>query len=368
MPNKIYSIADARRHAKWRMPKIIFDYVDGAAGSEIANANNCERLDALKLLPRVLRKVEHCSLQTTLFGKQYALPFGIAPMGMCNLIWPGSDRLLATAAAQTNIPLAVSTMASSSLQQVAKWAGGNAWFQLYIGQSIELGFQMVTRAEQAGYETLILTVDVPMLAPRLRDLNNGFKAPLEIGAKQLIDFALHPEWSIRSLLAGVPQLANFGTGDFERDVLRGLVDWDFLDQLRQRWKGNLIVKGVLSTDDAVRIKAAGVDAIYVSNHGGRQLDSAPAAIDQLPLIRAAVGADLPLIFDSGIRNGEGVVKALARGANFVMAGRAVLYGLGGGGEQGLEQVIARLQNEIRLGMAQLGLTAINAIDNAVLAV
>ena len=367
MPRTIYSVVDARRYAKSRMPKIVFDYVDGAAGSEMANANNCDRLDQLKLQPRVLRNVDNRSLHTTLFGTQYDLPFGIAPMGMCNLTWPQSDLYLATAARKRNMPMALSTMSSSSLEQVADWAGDNAWFQLYIGQSIELGFKMVDRAEAAGYQTLILTVDVPMVAPRVRDLKNGFKSPLKIGPRQFVDFAIHPEWSIRSLLSGVPQLANFDKGGFDRDAMRGLVDWDFLDRLRQRWKGNLIVKGVLSVEDALRIKQAGADAIYISNHGGRQLNSAPASIDQLPLIRNALGDDFTLLFDSGIRNGEGIVKALALGANYVMAGRALLYGLGGGGEEGLSQVIDLLQNEISLAMAQLGLTSIDEIDNSVLA-
>jgi L-lactate dehydrogenase (cytochrome) len=177
---------------------------------------------------------------------------------------------------------------------------------------------------------------------------------------------MHPEWSIKSLIAGVPSLANFTPGSFDRDAKRGLADWGFLDQLRDTWRGRLIVKGVLSTADAVRIKSAGVDAIYVSNHGGRQLDSAPAAIDQLPLIRQSVGPDFPLLFDSGIRDGEGVIKALAMGADFVMLGRALLYGLGAGGEAGLSKIIHLISNEISLAMAQLGCSDVAKINQELL--
>jgi len=366
MSRSIHCVADARRFAKRRMPRIIFDYVDGAAGIEYANALNSKRLQEVRLQPRVLVNSNQRNLTKSFFAKEWGLPFGIAPMGMCNLTWPNADRLLADAARRFNIPMAQSTMASSTIEQIASWAGDQGWFQLYVGQSNDQAFELVSRAESAGFETMILTVDVPQVAPRVRDLRNGFKSPLKIGPKQFLDFALHPEWSIRSLLAGVPSPANFAPGTFDRDAKRGLADWAFLDRLRDRWQGRLIVKGVMSTEDALRIKGAGADAIYVSNHGGRQLDSAPAAIDQLPLIRQSVGADFPLIFDSGIRDGEGVIKALAMGADFVMIGRALLYGLGAGGEDGLRQIIELISNEISLAMAQLGCSDVAKINQDIL--
>ena len=370
MSKKLFSVADARAAAKWRMPKIIFDFVDGAAGSEFSCEQNCSMLDRVRLLPRVLVNVENRRLGKSLFGREWDLPFGIAPMGMCNLTWPGADKMLAAAAVKYGIPVCLSTMASSNIENIGQQAGENAWFQLYVGQSEEIGFDLVRRAEEAGYDTLILTVDLPIIADRPREQRNGFQSPIKIGPKQFFDFAIHPQWSIRTLLTGVPVLANnlqSSSGEkFVRNEGRGKVDWGFLDRLRQRWKGKLVVKGVLSAEDAVRIRDANVDAVYVSNHGGRQLDSAPAAIAMLPGIRAAVGADYPIIFDSGVRNGEAVIKALALGADFVMLGRPFLYGIGAAGEQGLETVIELLIKQIDMTLAQLARPDINDIDASVI--
>ncbi len=370
MNNKIFSIADARIAARRRMPRIMFDYVDGAAGSEYACVQNITRLDQLRLQPRVLVNTENRNLGKTLLDKLWHLPFGIAPMGMCDLTWPGADKCLATAAVKYNIPLALSTMASSSIEDTFQRAGSNAWFQLYVGQSEQVGFDMVDRAAKAGYDTLILTVDVPFVAPRPREQRNGFQVPFRMGPKQFFDFASHPRWSIDTLLTGIPKVANNVKEDtntkFVRNESRGKVDWSFLQRLRERWQGKLIVKGVLSPEDAVRIRDSDVDALYVSNHGGRQLDSAPAAIQMLPLIRDAVGNNYPILFDSGVRNGEAVIKALALGADFVLIGRPLLYGLGAGGEVGLSTVIDLLINQIDATLAQLGKPDINDITQDVI--
>ena len=261
-------------------------------------------------------------------------------------------------------------MASSNIEDTYQRAGENAWFQLYVGESQEVAFDMVSRAESCGYDTLMLTVDLPLIAPRPREQRNGFQSPIKIGVNQFFDFAMHPQWSIRTLLSGVPALANNVGGEHAgkivRNESRGKVDWNFLDRLRQRWRGKLIVKGVLSPLDAVRIRDADADAIYVSNHGGRQLDSAPAAIQMLPVIREAVGEDFPIIFDSGIRNGEAVLKALALGADFVMLGRALMYGIGAAGEQGLAEVIELFENQMDTGLAQLGRPNIDDIDRSII--
>ncbi|MGB1250954.1 MAG: alpha-hydroxy acid oxidase [Candidatus Promineifilaceae bacterium] len=367
---KFYSIDEARRLAQKRMPRLMFDFVDGAAGSEIAKRLNREALDEIRLQPRVLINVDQRSLEKEIFGRKYSLPFGIAPMGMCNLAWPGADKLLADAAVKYNIPHTLSTMSSSSIEDVGNWAGQNAWFQLYVSQSDDLAMELIDRANAANYPVLMLTVDVPQVAPRRRDLRNGFGMPFRIGPKQFIDFATHPQWSLTTLYRGAPQLANIITSkagqNFSRNASRGRVDWDFLNRVRDRWPRKLVVKGIMSSADAKRISESGADAIYVSNHGGRQLDSSPPAIQMLPLIREAVGEDFPLIFDSGIRNGEGVIKALALGADFVMLGRPFLYGVGAAGQQGLENVIDVLSNEISVTMAQLGCTEVEAIDHQML--
>ena len=369
MPDKFFTLDDARATAKRRLPAIIFDYIDGAAGDEIAAGLNRERLERIRLQPRVLLNVENRNMKKTCLGREWDRPFGIAPMGMCDLAWPGADKMLAAAAVRYNIPLGLSTMASSSIEVTRQRASECAWFQLYVGQSEEIAFDMVRRACDAGYDILILTVDVPMVAARPREQRNGFQAPLKIGVKQFLDFATHPGWSISTLLKGVPTVANNAdsntSGKFVRNESRGKVDLQFLDRLRARWKGRLAVKGVLSPDDAVRIREAGVDAIYVSNHGGRQLDGAPAAIQVLPTIRAAVGDDCTIIFDSGIRNGESIVKALALGADFVMLGRPFLYAVGAAGERGLNDVVDVLTGQVDTTLAQIGRPDINDVDRGV---
>jgi (S)-mandelate dehydrogenase len=366
MSKKIFSLSDARGLAKRRLPRMIFDFVDGGAGNESACRLNVDQLDALRLLPRVLINVEKRTLESRLLGQSWKLPFGIAPMGMCDLTWPGADEMLARAAKHYGIPLVLSTMASSSIETIAERIGENAWFQLYVGESEEVAYELIERAETAGYTHLILTVDVPEVGLRPREQRNGFQSPISIGARQFFDFACHPHWSLATLHNGVPRLANVnvaGGREFKRSEARGKVDWAFLARLRQRWKGRLIVKGVLSCEDSVRIRDAGIDAVYVSNHGGRQLDSVPAAIQMLPEIRSAVGPDYPLLFDSGIRSGEAVVKALALGADFVFLGRPFLYALGADGYAGLQQVIELIRSQVDISLAQIGCTDINDIDD-----
>jgi L-lactate dehydrogenase (cytochrome) len=324
-------------------------------------------IDALRLVPRVLVNVENRNHQKALFGQTWNQPFGIAPMGMCNLTWPNADVMLANAANHYGIPLVISTMASSSIETTAQRAGEHAWFQLYVGESEEVAFRLVERAGKAGYTNLVLTVDLPGIGARPREQRHGFRSPFRIRPEQFFDFAMHPRWSLTTLKTGVPRLANIdapGGVEFRRSEERGRMDWEFLARLRERWPGNLILKGVLSCEDAKRIRDAGADAICVSNHGGRQFESSPAAIQMLPLIREAVGPDYPLLFDSGVRNGEAVIKALALGADFVLIGRPFLYALGANGDAGLRQVIDLIRMQIDIGLAQLGCPDINDIDSS----
>lgn len=368
--SRIYCTEDARRIAQKRLPRVIFDFIEGAAGREVATARNQARFDEITLQPRVMENVGARCLETGFLGRTHGLPFGIAPMGMCNLSHPGADRALASAARSFDIPICLSSAASSSIEEMRDRAGDLAWFQLYVGASMDQSLDMVHRAKAAGYDTLILTVDVPQVARRTRDLRNGFQMPFRMTPRLLWDFATHPRWSLAMLRNGAPDPRNFSTSGrstkFDRSASRAGADWDFLDQLRNLWPGRLIVKGVTSATDALRVQAAGADAIYVSNHGGRQLDSAPAAIDLLPKVRAAVGPDYPLIFDSGLRNGEDIVKALAHGADFVMLGRPLLFALGAERETGLNALIRILAEETSLTLAQVGLTDIGSVSAAIL--
>jgi L-lactate dehydrogenase (cytochrome) len=348
------------------LPKLVFDFVEGGAGLELAVARNQNRFDEILLQPRVLEDVSKRSLETSFLNYSFDVPFGIAPMGMCNLVHHNADKIMCEVARTKNLPFCVSSASSTNLETVRNATGVNSWFQLYMGNSLEHYMSLINRAKNAGYQTLVLTVDVPQVSRRTRDLRNGFKVPFKIGVRQFIDFAMHPSWSVSKILHGTPRPENYDGYEgvkFDRYASRAGLNWELLSQLRDTWKGNLIVKGVTSSSDAQKIVSYGVDAIYVSNHGGRQLDSVPAAIDLLPIIRDTVGLEFPIIFDSGIRGGEDVLKALALGANFVMLGRPVLHAISAGGKKGLTSLFDAVSEDISVGLAQLGLNTIQQINS-----
>jgi L-lactate dehydrogenase (cytochrome) len=348
------------------LPKLVFDFVEGGAGRELAVARNQNRFDEILLQPRVLEDVSKRSLETSFLNYSFDVPFGIAPMGMCNLVHHNADKIMCEVARTKNLPFCVSSASSTNLETVRNDTGVNSWFQLYMGNSLEHYMSLINRAKNAGYQTLVLTVDVPQVSRRTRDLRNGFKVPFKIGVRQFIDFAMHPSWSVSKILHGTPRPENYDGYEgvkFDRYASRAGLNWELLSQLRDTWKGNLIVKGVTSPSDALKIVSYGVDAIYVSNHGGRQLDSVPAAIDLLPIIRDTVGLEFPIIFDSGIRGGEDVLKALALGANFVMLGRPVLHAMSAGGKKGLTSLFDAVSEDISVGLAQLGLNTIQQINS-----
>lgn len=359
----IHTFSDARRLARRRLPWMIFDYIDGAAGDETGERLNRDTIRAIRLRPRVLNNVIDRTLTVPLFDAEAGLPFGIAPMGMCNLARPGADGMLARLAAKHKIPLGVSTAASTTLEKMIELAEGNAWFQLYFSGDEDGAFALVDRAERAGYKTLIWTVDAAEVGRRPRELRRGFKMPFRIGPSQFVDFACHPYWSLSTLAKGRPELANSDqkNGGFVRTASRAGADWSFLGRLRDRWDGKLVIKGVLDPEDALRIKQAGADAIQVSSHGGRQLESAPPAILALKRIRAALGEDFPLFYDTGIRSGEDILKAYALGADFVFLGRTLSFAIAGGGEKGLNQMTDVLIQEMSITLAQLGLTGMRAV-------
>ena len=345
---------------------MVFDFVEGGAGRELAVARNQNRFDEILLQPRVLEDVSKRSLETSFLNYSFDVPFGIAPMGMCNLVHHNADKIMCEVARTKNLPFCVSSASSTNLETVRNDTGVNSWFQLYMGNSLEHYMSLINRAKNAGYQTLVLTVDVPQVSRRTRDLRNGFKVPFKIGVRQFIDFAMHPSWSVSKILHGTPRPENYDGYEgvkFDRYASRAGLNWELLSQLRDTWKGNLIVKGVTSPSDAQKIVSYGVDAIYVSNHGGRQLDSVPAAIDLLPIIRDTVGLEFPIIFDSGIRGGEDVLKALALGANFVMLGRPVLHAMSAGGKKGLTSLFDAISEDISVGLAQLGLNTIQQINS-----
>ena len=367
---KIFSIKDARELSRKRLPKLVFDFIDGASGDEKLAEINSIALDQIRLEPKVLRNVEKRSLNKKVLGYEFNFPFGFAPMGMTNLSWPGADSMLAGESAKNNIPTCVSMASTTTLEKMYELSEGHSWMQLYIFQDENFVMELLERAKNTGYEVAILTVDVPVLSRRTRDDKNGFSYPFKIGPKQFFDFATHPTWSLSTLMSGIPKPMNYvtsksGDGVFKRKESRGSTDWNTLKRVRDKWKGKLIVKGVMSPDDAVKIKEAGADAIQVSNHGGRQLDSATAAINMLPLIRKSVGSNFPLIFDSGIRSGSDIVRALAFGADYTMIGRPVMYAMGADGKKGLRRIVEIIKEEVSTTLGLVGLNDINDVTSEI---
>jgi len=371
LSKRFFSIKEARIVAKKKLPKLIFDFVDGASGDEKLSKINHTALDQIRLEPKVLRNVEKRKLKKIFFDNDYDYPFGFAPMGMCDLTWSGADKMLAKASVDYNVPTCVSMASTTSLEKMFEMSKGHSWLQLYIFQDENFVKDLLQRAKETGYKVLILTVDVAILSRRARDEKNGFSMPFKIGPKQFFDFATHPRWSLTTLLSGIPKPMNYLTSKntkqvFKRKENRGSTDWDTLKRVREIWKDKLIVKGIMSPEDAIKAKNEGVDAICVSNHGGRQLDCATASIDALPRIRETVGIDYPLIFDSGIRSGSDIIRALALGADFTMMGRPLMYGIGADQKNGLNRVLEIIREELSISLGLVGLTDINEVNNEVI--
>lgn len=371
----MHSVADLRLGARARLPRVVFDFIDGGAGDEATLRRNESAFQDLRLVPRVFAPCRNRDLTTELLGQRYAMPFGVTPMGLCNLAWPGTDLGIATAAARAGIPYALSTMASTSIEDIARAAPGHTWFQLYVGGEASIADGLLDRALAAGIRTLVLTVDANFAARRLRDRRNRFALPLRPTPRLLADLVAHPRWSLSTLAAGAPTFENFkptaknpqriDIADMLVALAQAHIDWSLLEHARSRWPHKLIVKGVLHPQDAQRIAAMGADGIVVSNHGGRQLASVPSSIEVLPAIRQAVGPGFAVLLDSGVRSGDDIAKALAAGADFVLLGRTFLYGTGAlGAERGPATTIGILRGELDTAMAQLGCASIAELRSA----
>lgn len=354
--------------ARQRLPRLAADFIDGGAHGEVALTGNRAALDAVRLVPRVLAGNDARDLSCTLFGRRYAVPIGVAPIGLANLVAPGTDLALARTAAEAGIAYALSTAGTTPLETIAQAAPGS-WFQLYCGRDPAIVDDLLARAQAAQFAALLVTADVPTPGKRLRDLVNGFTLPLRPSPRLVLDLATRPGWGLRMLRGGLPRFANLEAYAAPGSGLASLaqlmagqssarLDWEALARIRERWRGPLILKGVLHPEDAARAAALGVDAIVVSNHGGRQLDAAPAPIVMLPAVRAAVGPALPVLVDGGFRSGEDVARALARGASMVLLGRPFLWSVAAFGAAGPGALIAMLRDELDRAMGQLGLARI----------
>ena len=356
------SFDDFRLSARKRLPKLLFEYIDGAASDGSGEAENRRIIRHLRLKTKALINVEQRSLNHKVFRIPTKLPVGIAPMGMVQMAGVGADEEFAKFASKYEIPVGVSTAASMSLEKYAEYSRGYAWFQLYyMADKTELK-TLLNRIVTAGYKTLIFTVDVPEIGFRPNEIRNGLKVPFKFGPKQIVDFAMHPTWSIKTIINGPPKFGNFkDTNSFNRDASRAGADWEFLRYLRDHWPNKLVIKGVLNTEDAINMRGMGVDGIYVSSHGGRQLASAPHPIEMLPKIRKALGDDVNIFYDSGLRNGEDLVKAYALGANFAFMGRPWSLAYAANNQHGIENYIEYLCKETSVAMAMIGRRKIEEI-------
>ncbi|WP_299416725.1 alpha-hydroxy acid oxidase [uncultured Sulfitobacter sp.] len=361
--SKYPALADLRTRAQKRIPKFVWEYLDSGTGDEATKARNRAALDRIGMMPSVLHGEFEPDLTTKLLGADLPLPFGIAPIGMSGLMWPDAEGHLARAAARNGIPYSISTVATQSPEDIAPHLGENAWFQMYPPRDPEIRRDMLARAKAAGFDTLILTVDVPVASRRERQVRSGLTNPPRLTPRLALQVAMRPAWAAGMAKRGMPHMrgldkyANAATNGLSPTahvgyLLRTAPDWDYVGWLRNEWEGKLLVKGVMRAEDAKRLEGLGVDGIWVSNHAGRQFDGAPAAIEVLPEIAAA--SDLPIIFDSGVEGGLDILRALALGADFVMLGRAFHYALGALGPKGIDHLIEILAQDLRANMGQIG--------------
>ncbi len=362
------SSAYLQRRARRRLPGFVFDYLEGGSGRQAGLARNTHGFDQAELMPRYFNRCDGIDLATGLFGQDYQVPFGVAPIGMDGLISPRAVSHLARAAYQHGCPLVASTFSTSSLEEVAELAGRNAWFQLYPFSDAAIESDILDRAEQAGYQVLVVTVDVPVGGRRERDMRNGLSLPPRPSLGICADVMSHPGWALRQLGAGMPSFRNLhpykrSSNDFLPAKVEGAVSWQRLEGFRRRWPGTLVVKGVLHPEDARRCQSLGVDGIIVSNHGGRQLDACPSTLDMLPAIRQAVGPAFPLLVDSGIRSGLDVARALAAGADFALLGRTFMYAMAALGEVGADHSMRMLKDELENALQMIRCPDINELKH-----
>jgi L-lactate dehydrogenase (cytochrome) len=356
-------LADLRRRAKRRIPKFVWEYLDSATGAEATKNRNRQSLDRIGFMPSILHGEFTPDLTSPLFGNDFPLPFGIAPIGMSGLIWPDAEGHLARAAARANIPYCLSTVATQSPEDLAPHIGDNAWFQMYPPRDPDIRTDMLNRAKAAGFNGLILTVDVPVASRRERQTRSGLTNPPRLTPRLMAQVAMRPAWAAGMARRGMPHMRmldkykststeGLSSTAHVGYLLRTSPDWDYVKWLRDAWEGPFIIKGVLHPEDATALEAIGADAIWVSNHAGRQFDGAPASIDMLPAIRAAT--TLPILFDSGVETGLDILRALSLGADFVMMGRAFHYALAALGPQGIDHLIDIYTKDLIANMGQMG--------------
>jgi isopentenyl diphosphate isomerase/L-lactate dehydrogenase-like FMN-dependent dehydrogenase len=365
------NIADLRAMARRRLPRGLFDFIDRGNEDDVALRNNREAIERIKLVPRVLNDISQRNAAIQLFGQRQAMPIVVAPTGPLGHVWYRGEIEAARACAKAGIPFCISSAATTPMEEIIREGGGRQWFQLYVRTDREGSFRVVDRAERAGFEALVFTVDSVVPTNREADRRNDFTTPFRITPRNTLDVLMHPRWLAgvigrHVMTTGMPRYEAFvvdGQDPGAQRIAKNLMDkddtldWDDLRTLRKRWPRTLIVKGIVDARDAALAADCGADGIIVSNHGGVTNDAAPAPIDMLPEIVAAVGARMVVMVDSGFRRGTDVLKALALGADAVLIGRAMLYGTAAAGEAGAARALEIFRGEITRVLGVLGVNA-----------
>jgi len=367
-------VADVAERAKKRIPNVAWEYLDSGTGAERLLDKNKDQFGSLSFIPRFCKGEFNADISTTLFGTTYDAPIGIAPVGLTGLMWPKVEQHLATTAKRLNIPYCLSTVATETPEVIGQQVGPMGWFQLYPPKDSGIRDSLLKRAQDSGFTTLVITADVPMASRRERSKKAGLAIPPKITSKLIWDGLTHPAWTWETLKHGLPRLRTIEhytntkdmkfTSGFVGNRLGGSLDWEYCKKVKDIWKGPVVLKGILHPEDAKKAIEIGLDGIYVSNHGGRQFDGAITALEALPPIVEVAKGKVPILFDSGIRTGLDVMKALYLGADFVLAGRPFVQGVAGLGPYGGDHIANILIDDLKNNMVQLGAKTLNDISNA----
>lgn len=358
------AVEDLRIKAKRRIPRFAFEYVDGGCNSEINLKRNTQEIRDVKLKPYYLKTFKGASAKTELFGKTYDAPFGIAPIGLQGLIWPGAAEILAEAAFKHNIPYVLSTVGTASIEKISEITEGNAWFQLYHPKETSLRDDLIKRAAASEYSVLVILADVPTFGYRPKEIKNGLAIPPRMTLSNMLQICGSPRWAMQTLLAGQPQFNSLTPyipkgmslrhlGLFMNNTFNGRLNEERIKSIRDMWKGKLVLKGVASEEDAEKAIALGVDGLIISNHGGRQLDVGESTIDPLRTIAKNYKNKIKIMMDSGIRNGPDIACSMASGAEFTFLGRSFMYGVGALGKKGGDHTISILKTQLQQVMEQI---------------
>ena len=358
------SVSDLRKRAKFKMPKFAFDYLDGGCNDDINLNKNRTDIQKIELMPNYLSDFDESLMKTELFGHTYDAPFGIAPIGLQGLMWPNSPEILAKAAMEHNIPFILSTVTTSSIETIAEITEGKSWFQLYHPADEKIKNDLLDRAENAGMSVLVILADVPTFGFRPRDIKNGLSMPPKMNLNNIIEVIKNPEWTLKTLLYGKPAFKTMmpyipkglnlqKLGEFMDITFSGRLNEERIASIRSKWKGTLIIKGIVGEQDAEKAIRLGADGLIISNHGGRQLDAGQSSIVSMTDLAKKYKNKIKIMVDSGLQSGPDIARAMASGAEFTFMGRSFMYGVGALGNEGGNHTISLIKKELLQVMEQL---------------